>query len=95
MSTQPYKVTPIRRLGIGDRTYDAGIEARVELTAQQVAHLLATDHDVLPLFSEQPSRGDTDLSELSRDELRDLARDLGVPIGGTKDELIARLEELT
>jgi hypothetical protein len=34
-----------------------------------------------------------DLDTLSRNELRDLASDYGLQVGGTKDELRARLED--
>ncbi len=45
-----------------------------------------------PVFVIQPVE-EADLASLSKDELKDLARERGLAVGGTKKELIERLSE--
>jgi hypothetical protein len=78
-----HRLTASHRLAVGERLLTRGQVAELELTDHQVRTLRASGHTVEPL--------EVVPSEHTRAELRELCRQAGLAVGGTKVELAARL----
>lgn len=90
------RITAVTPLWIGERYIGEGDTATLDVSAYVLAQLAHHSVTVLtpspaPAPAPAPTSKEEALEELSRDDLRDQLRALGLPTGGTKDELIDRL----
>lgn len=81
-------ITPIGPLSIGKHSYEEGKPVTIEVTDAQLKHLAHHNPRVLD-STPHP------LVAINRDELRDLARALDLPVGGTKAELLDVLPRIS
>lgn len=81
-------ITPIGPLSIGAHMYEEGKPVTLEVTDAQLKHLAHHSPRVL-------DNAPHPLAAINRDELRELARALDLPVGGTKAELLDVLPRIS
>lgn len=81
-------ITPVGPISLGKHVYEEGKPVTIEVTDAQLKQLAHHSPRVLD-GTPHP------LAAINRDDLRDLARALDLPVGGTKAELLDILPRIS